>query len=192
MNSAGPFCTAVLCAAILLFALFQVIPAKAGAGPFTPEQVKAAMLIKFTDFITWPENAFKKNPGAFVIAVMGNPEIFRQLSELSGSSVQGRTLSVTRMPELDLSRPVHLLYADPSRVPELKEVFVREDSLPLLTVSDSEAFLEAGGMLSFLPMEKGRIGFAVNRAVQIRSGLTFSSALLRLAEIRDYGEGQPE
>ena len=28
------------------------------AGSYSPEQVKVAMLIKFTDFITWPEEAF--------------------------------------------------------------------------------------------------------------------------------------
>ncbi len=179
-------CTAGMAAFLILWPLSVE---KSLAGSFTPEQVKAAMLIKFTDFITWPEKAFDRSPDTFVIGILGSPKMFRLMAPLKGKKIQGRSLSVVQLKRWDPGQPVHLLYLGKSGTGLDPPPEGGTGSKATLTVSDSEEFLKAGGILSFITGENGRIGFAVNRTAQIRSGLVFSSSLLKLAQIRYYGYG---
>lgn len=141
------------------------------------------MLIKFTEFIIWPEKAFKSNPDKFVIGVLGNPKIFRLLTSQSGREIQGRRLHVISMTQWSSDTDIQMIYLDASALEKHREEIRTNTPAAVLTISDSEAFLGAGGMLSFIPKRSGRLGFAVNLTVQKESSLVFSSALLRLAII---------
>ena len=170
---------------ILIFFPFGAKDARAES--FTCEQIKAAMLIKFTDFIAWPETAFEKTPGNFVIGILGDPRIFNLLSPLSGKKIQGRSLNVIRLEEWNPpGQTIQMLYMDSDAVEKWEKEIRADDRRGILTVSDSPGFLETGGMLRFTTKPSGQIGFAVNRTVQQRSKLVFSAALLRLAEIRQF------
>lgn len=144
------------------------------------------MLIKFTDFIKWPQKAFTKPHEDFVIGVLGNPEIFSLLAPLEGKKVQGRFLKVIQLKGWNPKDTVHLAYLDhyPEGKPE--EIIDLNDSFPTLTVSDSKGFLKAGGILQFITRKNGKIGFAVNRTAQLKSDLDFSASLLKLAEIKEF------
>ena len=52
----------------------------------------------------------------------------------------------------------------------------------ILTVSDTETFIQDGGMIRFIT-DANKIRFQVNLTATKDAGLTLSSKLLRLAEI---------
>lgn len=149
------------------------------------------MMIKFTDFITWPAQAFEDSDNSFVIGILGNPTLFGLLSAFEGRQIQGRPLRVIALETWEDDRPLHMIYLDSRKLAANEEFILADQRKYTLTVSDSEDFLAAGGMLSFITKKDGRLGFAVNRPVQLASGLGFSSALLRLASIRN-GTGQTD
>ncbi len=143
-------------------------------------------MLKFTDFITWPKDAFESDQQNFVLGILGDPKIFKLISSLRDKEIQGRPLTVVRLDEWTGGPMVHMIYMDPSRL-ELWHSQIKQDRRKaILTVSGSDAFLQAGGILSFIKKEGGQIGFSVNRTAQQKSGLVFSSALLRLAKIRNF------
>jgi hypothetical protein len=54
--------------------------------------------------------------------------------------------------------------------------------LSVLTVSDTDGFLDAGGMIQFL-IENGHVRFAINVDATSRAKLKLSSKLLSLARV---------
>jgi hypothetical protein len=57
----------------------------------------------------------------------------------------------------------------------------------VLTVGETDAFLERGGVIAFA-MEGGKLRFSINAAAADRAGLKLSSQLLKLA-VRVTKEG---
>ncbi|MBI9089661.1 MAG: YfiR family protein [Desulfobacterium sp.] len=160
------------------------------AGSVSSLQVKAAMLIKFTDFITWPDQAFERSPDTFVMGIMGDRELVHLLQPLAGKPIQGRHLRIVDLDRAE-DRPLalHMLYVGRSGIHRWKTTVGTLYGAYLLTVSDSDLFLDQGGIMQFVEKSGNRLGFAVNRSVQMKSWLKFSASLLRLARIRDLEPG---
>jgi len=167
----------------------MVVPVTAGS--VSSLQVKAAMLIKFTDFITWPDQAFERSPDTFAVGILGNRELVHLLTPLAGKPIQGRRLKIIDLDRAEEKPPaLHVLYVGASGIHRWKTTIGELDGSYLLTVSDSDLFISQGGIMQFVEKSGNRLGFAVNRPVQIKSWLKFSAALLRLARIRGLGPGE--
>ena len=61
--------------------------------------------------------------------------------------------------------------------------------LPVLTVGDSEAFWNAGGIIAF-HVSENRMRFRINLGVAEKAGLKISSQLLALASTVDRGSSR--
>lgn len=167
----------------------MVVPVMAGS--VSSLQVKAAMLIKFTDFITWPDQAFEHSPDTFVMGILGDRELVHLLQPLAGKIIQGRRLRI-----IDLDRAeekplaLHILYVGAPGIHRWKATMGALSGSYLLTVSDSDLFISQGGIMQFVEKSGNRLGFAVNRSAQVKSWLKFSASLLRLARMRDLNPGE--
>jgi hypothetical protein len=96
-----------------------------------------------------------------------------------GSSVENHPLvvrSVEATARLDGCQVLFLSGTAPGRDTALK----RASSLPVLTVSDDEHFLDAGGIIQ-LRVVSNKVRFDVSLAAARSSGLHLSAQLLRLA-----------
>jgi len=167
-------------------AFFNV--SQTSAGPVTPEEIKAVMIVKFTAFITWPDFTSPTKDKKLVIGVIGDPEMLNQLKSLEGKIVDAKSMSVIQISATNFPEIINILYLGKSQIdkwPILKKSVKKY----VLTVSESDEFIEQGGIISFYKKPTGHVGFAVNRSEQIRSGLIFSSSLLRLADIRNEDKG---
>lgn len=161
---------------------------KASAGPVTPEELKAVMIVKFTAFITWPNFIPPKKDNKLVIGVIGDPEMLNQLKSLEGKIIDAKSRSVIEVATTNLPESINVLYLGSSQID--KWPIIRKNIKKyILTISESDEFIEQGGIISFYKKPTGHIGFAVNRSEQIKSGLIFSSSLLRLADIRNEENG---
>jgi len=149
----------------------------------TSYEIKAAFLIKFTDFIHWPDQSFAKNPDHFVLGILGR-NVFKNLFDpFVGKKIQGRSFMIRHfkgMRELSSVSNIQILFVSQSEIPHFKEIFDKLDTKGMLTISDTPEFIRYGGTIVFV--KKGsHIGFEINRASEKRAGLKIYSDLLQLA-----------
>lgn len=159
-----------------------------GAGPTArEEQLKAAFVFNFVRYIDWPVDG-QAQPAQIVACVIGSGDAFGQaLAEFDGRAVAGRTFTVKRNVRPDAADSCQIaVLADVGD----RAVFTSLDALPgqaVLTVSDVDGFVEAGGMIG-LVRNGDRLQFDINAPALQRANLRASSQLLKLA--RNLGGGR--
>jgi len=168
---------ALLRRAVLLFLL---LPGAASAA--APEyDLKAAFLFNFAKFVEWPENAFSGDRAPLTICVYGEDPFGSVLDNVvQNERVGERSLLVQRPDSLDDLGECHVLFVCRSEKGQLGEVMSQIKGKPVLTVSDTDGFLRAGGVINFI-LEGTKVRFLIDQEAAERSGLRISSKLMRLA-----------
>jgi len=166
-------CALLLAAA----AAAPVAPAAQGDAPEAgPHEVKAAFLMHFVSFVEWGSER-----GAIRLCLIGEDEVTGVLEMLAGRAVRERTLEVLRPDDAAHLGSCDVLYLGGSEGARLAELAaVLGSARGVLTVSDIDGFVDAGGMIE-LVVDGRRVRFDVNLAAARQSGLRISSKLLRLA-----------
>ena len=173
----------VTCFAIVIVLFMESHHQLAFSKSATSYEIKAAFLIKFTDYVHWPEDSFEKTPDHFVLGILGRNVFHHLLDPFIGKTIQGRTFSVRHFKgfrEISSVSNVQMLYVSRSEIPHFKTIFDRLNTRGMLTISDTPEFIQHGGTIVFV--KKGsHIGFEINRASEKRAGLKICSDLLQLA-----------
>ena len=166
---------------LLIFIFFR---APVLAQDALPEyQVKAAYLFNFLKFVEWPEDAFPDPLAPIVIGISGDDPFGNALPQvIIGKTVQGRDLVIHKYHSGEDMRGAHILFIGPSEKKRLPQILSSLRGSSVLTVADTEGFLEAGGMIQFLS-ENNRVRFAINVDATSRAKLKMSSKLLSLAKV---------
>ncbi len=165
------------------FAAVSLAAADGGEPVIRRVQVKAVYLYNFLHFVSWPDRKEKKV--VKVIGVLGGQELGRSLTELAGRLRQkGRTairviIYSSYRSDLDFSA-CHILFIGRSQASNFKMIISRLKGQPILTVADAKNFLNAGGMIKLVEMER-RIRYQVNLSAARAVGLRLSSQLLESA-----------
>jgi len=149
-------------------------------------KVKAAYLLNFSKFVTWPADAFQDENSPIVIGIVGS-DPFGQVLDLTvrDKTVSGRKLEVRRFqwrPGGDLSamKQCHLLYVSASLGDDTVELILALSRAPVLLIGEGQGFAKAGGMVGFI-FEEARIVFWANKEAAGTARLQLSSQLLKLA-----------
>ena len=171
---------------ILLFAM--VLGTNRSAAQADPvlfeNNVKAAFAFNFIKFIDWPSNAFDNADMPIVVKVLGADGIASAMEDaVRDKKAHNRSVIVrrlTRVEEIGDGSACHLLFVGRSEQARLADIFRRLEKEGVVTVADSEGFLDQGGMINFV-MESNKVRFEINAVAAERAGLTISSQLLKLA-----------
>jgi hypothetical protein len=136
--------------------------------------LKAAFLIRFADFVTWPADT----PGRTFTVCLSQSHDFGTAVEAAtkGSSVRGRAVVVRQLTSTDSVADCQVLYIDRADGHLLPLTRRR----PILTVGEDVGFCQRGGILN-LRMVDDRIRFEVSLIHARGSGLIVDPQLLRLA-----------
>jgi len=159
--------------------LVTLRPGPLGAQEVTPPALKAAFLFNFVKFTSWPSDVLP-DTAPLQMCVVNAPAIGSALSQaVQGRSIGGHAIQVTQPGEAGNLRGCHVLFVSGTRGAAAKAVTAVRD-VPVLTVSDLQAFADDGGIAQF-HVQQGqlRFYFAVN-AVRA-SRLQVSSKLLILS-----------
>ncbi len=154
------------------------------------DQVRAAFIYNLTSFIKW-SNAYEQNTdNQFLIVVLGDREVARNLELLTeGDELKGRFFKIryTRFPG-DVNY-CNVLYADKSVADQLSTEFLKRlNDHQVLTIGDSFSFLKKGGIVALIQAEK-RIKIFINMTAAKQAGLSFNAQLLKVAGIFSEKEG---
>jgi len=148
--------------------------------------LKAVYLYNFLHFVHWPEeNNIQDNLEPKVIAVIGNSQFGDSLKKLQAKLQKtGKNNIIINYlgpyrKGMNLSR-CHLLFISASEKKNFAEIIAALKNSPVLTVSDVDGFLTAGGMIT-LVTRKNKIRWKVNRTKVDLAGLRLSAKLLDIA-----------
>ena len=167
---------------ILLAALLGPCVAQAaGRPPALPEsEIKAALVLNFARYVEWPAAALGGADAPYVICHMGQERLGAAFAALDGRMLKGRAVRVRVGVDPADARGCHLAFLADTPARGLMPVTRALATQGILTVSDLDGFIDAGGAIGIVPGED-RLQFEVNRDTLDRAGLTASSQLLKLA-----------
>jgi hypothetical protein len=154
-------------------------PPSATPTSLTEVQAKAAFLYNLALFVEWPPSAYPDS-SSIVIGSTRNP-VTAALRAIDGRVINSRTVVVRELGPGDDPRSCQVLYV-PEMDREAQVWIARAAQAPVLTVSDDERLMRAGGIIR-ISFEQARLKFDVDVARAERSGLRISSKVLRLARV---------
>ena len=174
----------------LLTALLNCQPAGAQEAAPSEFQLKAAFIYNFAKFVEWPADAFPAPDAPFVMGIIGDNPFDDTLGQtVLNKQINGHPFRVIQFKTLADLKSCHILFVSLSERKRLAEILRPLRGASVLTVSDLDHFLPAGGMIQFL-MEGKKVRFAINDVAAKEAGLRISSKLLNLAK-RPEREGAP-
>lgn len=168
-----------------LAALLAFAAAFAGSGghaqtSLTEAQAKAAFVVNFARYVEWPERAFATRSAPLLICALGRSTVGNALEAHEGREVQGRPIAVRQLLGIDEARPCQVLFIADSEERRMLSLLRSVAGQAILTVSDAEAFIDAGGGIGLVRADQ-RLQFEVNRQALEQAQLRASSNLLKLA-----------
>lgn len=185
---------------VFLFAFGPVLAyAREDSAPVQYEeyQVKAAFLYNFIKFAEWPADKFAE-PNTLTIGILGEDPFGNAFEAIKGKTFQNRKLVIKQFGKFsDLCkdtvedktkycanaqslRQCHLLFICKSEQPYFEQIIGTISNAGVLTVGENDGFLEAGGIINFVPnVEKP--AFEINLTVAKKEKIRISSQVLRLA-----------
>lgn len=168
--------------AALAVAIGLAVPA-ARADTRQEYGLKAAFLLQFTRFVTWPEASTAVASNApFTVGVVGRDPFGGALDAIMKDQKVGeRRIVVKRFASWDAVTDCDLLYVSNSVERETTDSALARHR-GMLTVSDLPRFCERGGDIRFF-LQDQKVRFEINPAACERSGLKVSSHLMRLAQV---------
>lgn len=155
-------------------------------GEIEEYPLKAVYLYNFLHFVSWPEAvapAAEEKP--LVIGLVGKSPFGEAFTALQQSLREGNKKSFTVVeygkfrPGLKLQE-CNLLFISAEESRNYKTILQELAGAPVLTVSDGQEFLEAGGMIALL-FDNGKIRWAINRPPVQVAGLRLQAQLLKIA-----------
>ena len=168
---------------LLFLVLILLVGSSIEAGSLpSEEKIKAAFLLKFSDYVQWPAPAVSAASAPVRIAIVGE-DPFRGIlpGEIPPTGFGNFGYVITRI-EVE-SRAIstfQVLYFSETHGRKTANSLRDLQGKPILTVGEGREFLENGGIIAF-QTENHRVRFLVNLENARRAGLKLSSNLLSLA-----------
>lgn len=170
---------------ILILLLLPGLTPPVCAGSSTSSRVveyklKAAYLLNFAKFTSWPDAAFADKKSPFIIGVLGKSPFQGALSPLETRTIKGRLIEVQYYKDIGEIKSCQLLFICRSEEENISKVLARYRNKATFTVSDIDDFIHRGGMLEFITT-RGHLHFSINLANVHDQGLDIEAQLLSLA-----------
>ncbi|NOQ45728.1 MAG: DUF4154 domain-containing protein [Desulfobulbaceae bacterium] len=143
-------------------------------------KIKAAFLLNFAKFISWPEESFAQDKQFFKICVLGDNPFGSALSAIKSRSVGERKIDLHYINDVQQAESCHLLFISASEKNNLDAIHVTLRDRAVTTVSDIGGFARSGGTIEFVT-KKDKLAFKINLARASKQGLRINSSLLNLA-----------
>jgi hypothetical protein len=174
-------CQVTVCALVLM--LFLSFPGNLPANSTAEEySVKAAFLFHFAQFVEWPEETFKDASSPLTYCTIGEDPFHGSLdAALNGKTIVARPFRVLHFKQPREIQGCQVLFIGAEEKKILPAILAGVKGNSVLTVGESERFVQDGGMIGFF-LEENKIRFEVNLEAAQKAKLRISSRLLALAK----------
>ena len=158
-------------------------PAAAQGVRASASEVQAVFLFNFAQFVDWPAEAFPDPQAPLVIGILGKDPFGSILDQtVQGERIRGRPFRVERYRRVEDIKDCQILFISRSEAKRLDGILAALKGRPVLTVSNGDDFERSGGIIRFI-LDESKIRLSVDLEAAQAARLTFSSKLLRSAEI---------
>jgi YfiR/HmsC-like len=158
-------------------------PVEGQAVRASASEVQAVFLFHFAQFVDWPPEAFADPQAPVVIGILGKDPFGTFLNQtVQGEAVRGRPFRIDRYRRVDEIKDCHILFISRSEAKRLDEILAVLKDRPILTVTNGDELDRHGGIIRFI-LEESKIRLSIDLEAAQAARLTFSSKLLRSAEI---------
>jgi len=164
--------------ALLLMAPLQIAPASQ-----SEYALKAVFVYNFCRFIDWPDSAFASPNEPLIIGIIGDDPFGSLLNEaVEGEKYHNRPIRIDHFRTPGDIKRCHLLFVSHVGAGRVDPILAAVAGKSVVTVSETEDFLNRGGMIT-LTTEQNRVRLRIKPAALQAANLAVSSKLLRVAEI---------
>jgi hypothetical protein len=161
--------------------LLVAAPGHAQSPAPSEYQLKAAFLYNFAKFTDWPPEAFADAKSPFTIGILGDNPFGSDLEQtVAGKKISEHPITIQTFRSATDATNCHILFISPSQKERFPAIIQSLRGTTVLTVSETERFIEAGGMVNFVE-EASKIRFQINDEAAKVARLKISSRLLGLA-----------
>jgi hypothetical protein len=158
-------------------------------GSGAEDELKCATLLAFVQNAHWEDSSAGNGP--LTVGVVGRATFAKGLTaSAEGKAVNGhpvRVIGITGPPD---PRCCQVLYFATDKPAEIKPVLQSFNSSHVLTIGETDGFLEQGGAVNLF-LTDGHMSFEVSLGALGRAGVEISAKLLRFGQIRDLTKGRP-
>jgi hypothetical protein len=170
----------LLFAAVLLTALWGARAAEADEESARKYPVLSAYIYNFTQFTSWPS---AEAHASFTVCVAGHDPFGAALEPMKSRTVQGKKIIIRHFGGSDDLSGCNIVFISKSESGNFRAILARLKGTPVLTMSEIDGFSSAGGMVEFKPAN-GKIGITIDLPAVRATGISISSKLLSLANVR--------
>jgi hypothetical protein len=150
------------------------------------DEVRSATVLMFLRMAEWHGLPAE---GPIVIGVAGRPAFLQTLARtLQGKSVEKRSIRIVDLDTAPDPSCCHAIYIASDKPSDIRAKLSAKYSARALTIGESDRFLECGGAINLFLVDD-RISFEANMEALARTGVSISSKLLRLGQIRKLEAG---
>jgi hypothetical protein len=165
---------------VISFCIFLISNCLAQEKP-SEYEVKAAFLFNFAKFIEWPPEAFAETNSPIVIGILGKNNFGGSLEKIiNDRKVNNRSFQFRNFNSGTDAINCQILFVSSSEKNDFPKIISTLHDASILTVSEADGFIKAGGMVNFL-FEGNNIRFQISDEAAKKAGLKISSKLLSLA-----------
>ena len=166
---------------LLLFQLLAPNCARAQSNS-AEYQLKAAFIFHFAQLVDWPADALGPENRSLILCTTGESALSGILeTTIQGRQIGSRPLEVRHLQEKESPAGCHVLFIVGTDKKRAAAVLTKMNNAPILTVGESDDFIQQGGMIGFCLLEN-KIRFDINLKAAQRANLRISSRLLLLAK----------
>jgi hypothetical protein len=173
-------------ALVLAAVLAGVSPAFAATQSYPEDEIEAAFVYRFADFVAWPRHALGHS--VFTIAVLDDEPMASNLERmLPAGELKGRRVQIRRITSMDQLGDAQILFIGEGDASILKRRLARLAGRHILVVTSQPGGLRDGSTINFLLIHR-HVRFEISLAAARRAGLNISADLLSVAT---HIEGRP-
>lgn len=141
-------------------------------------EVYSMMVYNFTKYVQWPDH---NESGEFVIAVIGNTDLFNTLNTWYGGKPRGgKTYVIKKFNSAAEVSNCHVVFVDKTKSGEFDTVNSRVKGKGTLVITDKTGLGEKGSGINFKTVDN-KLKFELNQKVLEASNLKVSGSLTSMA-----------
>jgi hypothetical protein len=164
-------------------ALLLTAPLQLATASQSEYALKAVFVYNFCRFIDWPDSAFASPNEPLIIGIIGDDPFGLLLNEaVEGEKYHNRPIRIDHFRTPGDIKRCHLLFVSHVGAGRVDPILAAVAGKSVVTVSETEDFLNRGGMIT-LTTEQNRVRLRIKPAALQAANLAVSSKLLRVAEI---------
>ncbi len=164
-------------------AAIQGLPQVASLQPATAQEtrVKAAYLVKFTQYVNWPATAFDSDTAPIVIGVIGPSPLTSDLEQEARRITSPRRIEIHTLSTAEEAAHCHAVYFGRSDARQEEAWLLALQEKPILTIGETDRTIKHGAIICLVTAGKNVL-FEVSRPAMERASLKISTDMLRYAK----------